>query len=129
MRRCILGVLASVIAAGCAAELPPPAPPSPSPPPAAADMPGDVRALLERRCAGCHVTGPHDAAGWGSVLDVPRMVEARIVVPGEPQHSPLIGQLIVGEMPRKGPRLRAPEVQLLERWIRGLVPVALGALE
>jgi len=123
--RPFVGVLAVL---GCAAT--PVAPPlAPPPPPHEPDMPGEVRALLEHRCAGCHVTGPLDRAGWGSVLDVPRMVEARIVVPGDPRHSPLIGQLVVGEMPRKGPRLRAPEVELLERWIRGLVPAVLGSLK
>jgi mono/diheme cytochrome c family protein len=122
----LVGML--VCAAGCAA-VPPPVPPPPPPPAAEPDLPAEVRALLERRCAGCHVSGPRDAAGWGSVLDVPRMVEARIVVPGDPGHSPLIGQLVVGEMPRKGPRLRAPEVELLERWIRGMVPVVLGSLK
>jgi hypothetical protein len=114
-----------VLVAGCAATpVPPPAAPLPSD---ADGMPEDVRALLERRCAGCHVAGPRDRAGWGSVLDVPRMVQARIVVPGDPHASPLIGQLVVGEMPRRGPRLRAPEVELLERWIRGLEPVALDS--
>jgi mono/diheme cytochrome c family protein len=123
MGRCIfrssVQVLAgAVLAAGCAAAPPPP----PQAPPGALSMPGEVQALLKDRCAGCHRTGPRDAAGWGSVLDVPRMVEARIVIPGDPRHSPLIGQLVVGEMPRKGPPLRAPEVALLERWIRALDP-------
>jgi mono/diheme cytochrome c family protein len=114
--RPVVGMLA-LIAVACAATPSPPPEPPPAPP-APSAMPGEVRALLERRCAGCHRSGARDAAGWGSVLDVPRMVKARIVVPGEPQHSPLIGQLVVGEMPRQGPRLRASELQLLERWIR-----------
>jgi hypothetical protein len=90
-----------------------------------AGMPPDVRALLESRCAGCHVDGPRDAAGWGSVLDVPQMIKARIIVPGDPHASSMIGQLLVGEMPRRGPRLQAREVDLLGRWIRGLAsPIA-----
>jgi mono/diheme cytochrome c family protein len=127
-RRSVRPFVGVLVIVGCAVA---PVPPTQSPPPPShePDMPGEVRALLERRCAGCHVTGPLDKAGWGSVLDVPRMVEARIVVPGDPRHSPLIGQLVVGEMPRKGPRLRAPEVELLERWIRGLVPAVLGSLK
>jgi mono/diheme cytochrome c family protein len=125
-RRMVRPFVLATFVAGCTAVLPPAAP---APPRASPDMPGDVRALLERRCSGCHVSGPRDAAGWGSVLDVPRMVQARIVVPGDPQHSPLIGQLVVGEMPRKGPRLRATEVELLVRWIHGLVPVALAPMK
>jgi mono/diheme cytochrome c family protein len=128
--RVVCGVIA-VLASGCAGA-PLPAPESAAEeesapaPVAAGDMPGEVRALLQRRCAGCHVAGPGDAGGWGSVLDVPRMIEARIVVPGDPRASSLIGQLLVGEMPRRGPRLRPREVELLERWIRGLASVALA---
>jgi mono/diheme cytochrome c family protein len=129
----IAAVIASAAMAPGCAEQPVPLRAGPPPPaPSASEgagIPGEVRALLERRCAGCHVAGPRDAAGWGSVLDLPRMVEARIVVPGNPHASPLIGQLLVGEMPRRGPRLRAREVELLESWIRGLAPLALAPLE
>jgi mono/diheme cytochrome c family protein len=127
---CSRVVRASVvaIALGCAeVQAPPPAAAPPPAEPVADDgMPLEVRGLLRRRCAGCHVQGARDAAGWGSVLDLPRMIEARIVVPGDPRASSLIGQITVGEMPRRGPRLQAREVELLERWIRSLAPFALA---
>ena len=128
MRSRVVCAVVGVVSLGCAAApLPPPAPPpEETSPPVAEDMPADVRALLQRRCAGCHLKGPRDAGGWGSILDLPHMIEARIIVPGEPHASSLIGQLTVGEMPRRGPRLRAHELELLERWIRGLAPVALA---
>jgi len=127
MRSCVVCAVIGVVAVGCATAPPPPPPP---PPPeiadTAGDMPPDVRALLASRCAGCHLKGPRDRGGWGSVLDLPRMIEARIIVPGDPHASSLIGQLTVGEMPKRGPKLRAHELELLERWIRGLAPFALA---
>ena len=109
-----------LLACGCAQAPLPEAEPSP-----AADLPAEVRALLQRRCAGCHRAGPDDQGGWGSVLDVRGMIEARVVVPGDPRASSLIGQLTAGEMPRRGPRLSPREVRLLERWIVELAPVSL----
>lgn len=107
---------AAALAGGCgAARLPEVVDPGP-----AVAMPGEVRALLERRCAGCHVAGARDQAGWGSVLDVPAMIEARILVPGAPGASPLIGQLVAGEMPRRGQPLWPGEIRLLARWIAAL---------
>ena len=90
-----------------------PAPPGP--------MPYDVHALLERRCSSCHSYGKDDPAGWGSVLDVSRMIAADIVVPGEPAASRMINRVsVVGDMPPTGARLTAEEVQELTTWIQNL---------
>src|SRR5688572_3463316 len=84
-------------------------------------MPGDVLALLQGRCAGCHTYGQADPAGWGSVLDLSRMIDADIVVPGDPGASRLIDRVAVaGDMPPKGARLTSEEVQLLKGWISSL---------
>ena len=97
------------------------APPVVPPPAAMGDMPADVLALLSSRCAGCHAYGQSDPAGWGSVLDVSRMIDADIVVPGSPDESRMIDRVaVVGNMPPKGPRLTADEVDLLKGWITGL---------
>jgi hypothetical protein len=118
--------MASVmLAAGCAtAGLSQPAADASSSPAEAAGpgapMPDEVRALLQSRCAGCHRAGPGDRGGWGSVLDAAGMIEAGIIVPGAPESSPLIGQLVAGEMPRRGPRLQSPEIRMLSRWIATL---------
>src|SRR5688500_15879575 len=86
-----------------------------------AEMPTEVLAVLQGRCAGCHTYGQADPAGWGSVLDVSRMIDADIVVPGDPNASRLIDRVAVaGDMPPKGARLSTEEVGLLRKWIMGL---------
>jgi mono/diheme cytochrome c family protein len=102
--------------------MPVPLPP-PVMPPAQSDedMPADVQALLRSRCAGCHTYSQADPAGWGSVLDVSRMIDADIVVPGRPQDSRMIDRVAVAaNMPPKGARLTGDEVSLLKNWISNL---------
>jgi hypothetical protein len=99
------------------------APPPPPPPAAAgsADMPADVANLLRTRCAGCHTYGLPDPAGWGSVLDVSRMIDGDIIVPGSPDESRMIDRVAVAaNMPPKGARLTSDEVMLLRNWITNL---------
>lgn len=84
-------------------------------------MPAGVLALLQGRCAGCHTYGQADPAGWGSVLDLSRMIDADIVVPGDPESSRMIDRVAVaGDMPPKGARLTSEEVQLLRAWISSM---------
>ena len=74
---------------------PGPVPPTPNPPtpPAGAEMPAEVIALLQSRCSQCHTYGERDTAGWGSVLDLSRMIAADIVVPGNPESSRLFQRI------------------------------------
>jgi mono/diheme cytochrome c family protein len=86
-----------------------------------AGMPPDVKALLQGRCAGCHTYGQADPSGWGAALDMSRLANADIVVPGEPESSRLIDRVaVVGNMPPTGPRLSADEVMVLRKWITGM---------
>ena len=85
------------------------------------EMPADVLAVLQGRCAGCHTYGQADPAGWGSVLDVSRMIDADIIVPGNPDASRLIDRVAVaGDMPPKGERVPSADVALLKKWISGM---------
>jgi mono/diheme cytochrome c family protein len=84
-------------------------------------MPVDVAALLQRRCASCHTYGEADEGGWGSVLDLSRMIDADIVVPGDPDASRLIHRVaVVGDMPRNSNRLGDQEIEALRSWIKEL---------
>jgi mono/diheme cytochrome c family protein len=95
-----------------------------APPPApglVAGMPADVKALLQTRCSGCHTYGQADPAGWGAALDMSRLTNADIVVPGQPDASRMIDRVaVVGNMPPIGPRLSADEIQLLRDWISNM---------
>jgi mono/diheme cytochrome c family protein len=109
---------------------PPPAPPPvtpmpmPTPPPVGSpnpEMPAAVYSLLQARCSMCHTYGERDTAGWGSVLDVSRMVASDIVVPGNPEASRLFQRVAIRvDMPLNGTRLSAEEVSLLKGWISGM---------
>jgi hypothetical protein len=103
-----------------------PVPPVVMMPPVNTDeMPPAVVNLLRARCAGCHSYGQADPAGWGSVLDLSRMIDADIVVAGNPGESRMIDRVAVaGNMPPQGPRLTGDEVMLLKGWITNLKRVA-----
>jgi mono/diheme cytochrome c family protein len=108
-------------------SMPPPAPITPvTPPPSGGgplppDMTAEAYAVLAARCSGCHTYGQADPAGWGSVLDVSRMIDADIIVPGDPGASRMIDRVaVVGDMPPKGDRLTAAEVTALRGWIQSM---------
>ena len=84
-------------------------------------MPQDVLALLQGRCAGCHTYGQADPVGFGSILDLSRLIAADVVVPGDPNASRLIDRVaVVGDMPPKGDRLKAEEITMLKDWITNM---------
>ena len=107
---------------------PPPgpgAPGGPLPPPAVRvsdrEMPPGVVQILAQRCSQCHTYGERDPAGWGSVLDLSRLISSDIVVPGDPDGSRLINRVAVrADMPLNGARLSSAEVQVLRAWIANL---------
>jgi mono/diheme cytochrome c family protein len=108
-----------------AVTAPPPAAgggmPAPGVATASNGMPQPVLALLQGRCSGCHTYGQSDPAGWGSVLDVSRMIDADIIVPGDPAASRMIDRIAVaGDMPPKGARLSSDDVAMLKSWITAL---------
>jgi hypothetical protein len=109
------------------APAPTPTPPAPMPtnmPPARVSddgIPAEVFNILQARCSSCHTYGQGDLAGWGSVLDLSRMIDAEIVSPGSPNTSRMIDRIQVrGDMPPRGDRVPAAEVDVLRDWITNL---------
>jgi hypothetical protein len=95
--------------------------PIPQPPVSEIEFPKGVRDILERRCISCHTYGERDPIGWGSALDLSRMVASDIVVPGDPDKSRLMNRVAVrADMPFNGARLSSDEVQVLRSWIGNL---------
>ncbi|HEY0710706.1 MAG TPA: hypothetical protein VGG33_28135 [Polyangia bacterium] len=86
-----------------------------------AEMPAEVANILQSRCAGCHTYGQADPSGWGSVLDVSRMIDADVIVPGDPNASRLIDRIsVAGDMPPTGDRVPSTDVQVLRAWITNM---------
>ncbi|HEX3697122.1 MAG TPA: hypothetical protein VH374_17225 [Polyangia bacterium] len=84
-------------------------------------IPADVSTILQARCSACHTYGVGDLGGWGSVLDLSRLIDAEIVVPGSPTTSRMIDRVVVrGDMPPQGDRVSAAEVAILRTWIQNL---------
>jgi mono/diheme cytochrome c family protein len=98
-------------------------PPDPLPPARVSDdgIPVEIFNILQARCASCHTYGQGDLAGWGSALDLSRMIDAEIVVPGDINASRMIDRIQVrGDMPPRGERVPGAEVDKLRAWIMGL---------
>jgi mono/diheme cytochrome c family protein len=84
-------------------------------------MSPEIAAILQTRCAACHTYGQADLGGWGSVMDLSRMVDAEIVTPGNPSTSRMIDRISVrGDMPPRGERVPTTEVDQLRAWITSL---------
>jgi hypothetical protein len=87
----------------------------------ATGMPAEIADILQGRCSGCHTYGQGDVAGWGSVMDLSRLIDAEIVVPGQPDLSRMIDRILVrGDMPPRGNRVPTAEVDKLRSWITTL---------
>lgn len=90
---------------------------------ASASFEREVMPLLEKRCNKCHY--PEEQRGGLDLTRLSTMLRGGddlgpAIVPSKPDDSPLI-QVLTGatkpEMPKKGEKLPASEIELLRRWI------------
>lgn len=89
-----------------------------------------VLTLLASKCAECHgshLAEPEDDFGY--ILDIPRMIEEKQIIPGKPEESRLYRLMVRGKMPpedaRSGP-VSPEDVELIRRWIAGEPEPAAG---
>jgi len=84
----------------------------------------EVMPLLDQRCDKCHY--PEEQRGGLDLTRISTMMRGgddlgAALVPGKPEESPII-QVLTGakkpEMPKKGEKLPAAEIDLLRRWIQ-----------
>ena len=81
-----------------------------------------VRPILKTHCTHCH--GEEEKPGGGVDLRLRRFLDAQtkdgepLLVPGNPAAGEIMRVIREGEMPKKGKKLTAEEVTLLENWIR-----------
>lgn len=76
-------------------------------------------AILGKNCTECHNSGL-STGNVGDVTNLDYLLYTRLVVPGEPEISPLIQSIISGGMPMGKTPLSGSEVQILKDWISGL---------
>lgn len=120
-RRMAMLFSAAVFGLGCI----PVARAQPRPPDVLADPERNVQVLtfFANKCSECHGSQVAEPEGeFGYILDLPRLIQERQVIPGEPDNSRLYRMLARGKMPprdaKNGPA--APEeVDLVRRWIAG----------
>jgi mono/diheme cytochrome c family protein len=82
----------------------------------------EIRPILKAHCTHCH--GEEPKPGGGVDLRLRRFMDAKtkdgspILLPGKPEESELLRVIHDGEMPKKGKKLSADEIKMLERWVR-----------
>ena len=79
----------------------------------------DVLPIIESRCIGCH---GGDRTEEGLVLRTHADIMAGsdngpVIVPGDAANSLLVELVATQEMPKRGPKLTPPQVQLITDWV------------
>jgi uncharacterized membrane protein len=79
----------------------------------------DVLPILDSRCKNCH-GGRETEEGLNMTTYALLMAGSEngpVVVPGDADNSLLAEQVVSQEMPKRGPKLTPPQVQLIVDWI------------
>ena len=82
----------------------------------------EIRPILKAHCTHCH--GEEPKPGGGVDLRLRRFMDGKtkdgspILLPGKPEESEMLRVIHDGEMPKKGKKLSAEEIMLLETWVR-----------
>ncbi len=85
---------------------------------------GDVYPILRRYCLRCH--GGQKTEEGLSVATYEKLMagskNGAVVIPGDPENSELIQSVVSGEMPKRGPKPTAEQIQILIDWVRQGAP-------
>lgn len=79
----------------------------------------DILPILESRCLGCH-GGDHTEEGLVLRTHADLMVgsdNGPVVIPGDATNSLLVELVTTQKMPKRGPKLTPPQVQLITDWV------------
>ncbi|MGB8166891.1 MAG: PSD1 and planctomycete cytochrome C domain-containing protein [Chthoniobacteraceae bacterium] len=88
----------------------------------------DVRPILKAHCTHCH--GEEEKPKGGVDLRLRRFMDKEldggdhVLVPGKPDESEMVRLIREGEMPKKGKKISAQELALIEKWIKQGAKVA-----
>src|SRR3954466_12125122 len=81
----------------------------------------DVRPILRTHCTHCH--GEEDKAKAGLDLRLRRFMDKhleegkQVLVPGDPSKSEIVQAIRRGDMPKKGAKVSAAELAIIEKWV------------
>lgn len=75
--------------------------------------------ILQKNCSECH-SDSVVSGNVGDITDLEYLIYSRLIIPGEPEISPIITQVTQGQMPVGKPALSSAEVEALKTWIKGL---------
>lgn len=96
-------------------------PASDTPEAASVSFANDVMPILQSRCFNCH--GGRDTEEGLSFASYETLMAGSkngpVIVPGDPDNSLFIQQLLNGKMPKRGPKLTPAQVQILIDWVLG----------
>jgi uncharacterized membrane protein len=79
----------------------------------------DVLPLIQSRCIGCH-GGDRTEEGLDMNTHASLMAgsdNGHVIVPGDAANSLLVEMVATQKMPKRGPKLTPPQVQLLTDWV------------
>jgi mono/diheme cytochrome c family protein len=81
--------------------------------------------VVSKHCSECHSATTMNG-NVGDLTDINYAVYSRLIIPGEPELSPIISEITQGLMPAGRPSLSGDEVEILKSWIKGMSPNDLG---
>jgi uncharacterized membrane protein len=96
-----------------------PAPQSDAAPRADISFSKDVQPILERRCSKCHM-GEFTSEDLNMATYETLMAGSQngpVIIAGNANKSLLVQKLLKGEMPKRGPKLTPPQLQIIIDWI------------
>ncbi len=122
------GVVTFVASAVATWQLAPP-PRAPEPPAAVptdrAELTAAARAALDANCASCHGRPNDDDGDFGYLFDVPKLIEEKLLKPGNPDGSKLVVRIVNDEMPPKKvkhPRPTPADLAVIRAWVAAGAP-------
>lgn len=93
-------------------------------PAATASFANDVMPIIQSRCVRCH---GEDRVEEGLLMRTYEEIMAGsengpVIVPGDPVNSKLVELITELEMPKRGPKLTPPQIQIITEWVAAGAP-------
>lgn len=102
--------------------------------PDSARLAQQAQAILKTNCARCHGPGGTNQGGFSYVLDVPKLVEKKKLIPGDLEKSSrrgLLAAMLEGAMPPPEEKIQpsAADIETIKAWIQSGAPPFADNLE